>query len=158
VSEPVGSSSVEVGARRTRQRTEVIALLEETREFSTAQQLHARLRERGSRIGLATVYRTLRLLTDSGEVGALRLDSGEQLFRRCDSLRRHHHHLVCRSCGHTVEIHGSAVESWMRQVAEDNGFRDISHVLEIFGCCARCADGADSPSGPAGDAGSSPAC
>lgn len=144
MTQPAGGPAVEVGTRRTRQRAEVIALLEETREFSTAQQLHARLRERGSGIGLATVYRTLRLLSDSGEIGQLRLDSGEQLFRRCDSVHRHHHHLVCRCCGHTVEIQGPVVETWMRQVAEEHGFRDITHVLEVFGRCSDCDDGAGS--------------
>jgi Fur family ferric uptake transcriptional regulator len=125
--------------RRTRQRLQVLELLEETEEFCSAQQLHARLRERDTGIGLATVYRTLRLLADSGEVGRVRLPSGEQLFRRCDSGRRHHHHLVCRFCGGTVEIVSPATEAWAEEVAAVHGYLDVTHTLEIMGTCPRCA-------------------
>ena len=124
-------------SRTTRQRTEVVALLHEVDDFLTAQQLHARLRERGAQVGLTTVYRTLQRLVDSGEVDATRLPDGEQMFRRC-SRARHHHHLVCRSCGKTVEIEGPAVERWAEKVADTHGFADVDHTVEIFGTCATC--------------------
>ena len=80
--------------RNTRQRAEVLALLTETDDFRTPQQLHMTLRERGARVGLTTVYRTLQVLVDAGEVDTMRLPTGDQLYRRCS--RTHHHHLVCR--------------------------------------------------------------
>jgi Fur family ferric uptake transcriptional regulator len=123
--------------RNTRQRTEVLALLHETDDFRTPQQLHATLRERGARVGLTTVYRTLQVLTDAGEVDTMRLPTGEQLYRHCS--RTHHHHLVCRNCGSAVEVEGPAVESWADKVAARHGYTDISHTLEIFGTCRRCA-------------------
>jgi Fur family ferric uptake transcriptional regulator len=124
--------------RNTRQRAEVLALLREVDGFHTAQQLHRMLVARDARVGLTTVYRTLQLLVDAGEVDSTRLPGGEQLFRRC-SLSRHHHHLVCRQCGRAVEVAGPAVEQWADQVAAQHGFTDVGHTLEIFGTCATCA-------------------
>src|SRR2546430_17330796 len=69
-------------ARNTRQRTEVLALLADTDEFRSAQHLHAQLRAAGSGVGLTTVYRTLQILADAGEVDQMRLPDGEQLYRR----------------------------------------------------------------------------
>lgn len=123
--------------RNTRQRGEVLALLEETDEFRSAQQLHQELVGRGAKVGLTTVYRTLQLLLDADEVDVMRLPSGEQLFRRCG--RTHHHHLVCRTCGTTVEVEGPAVERWAERVAAEHGFTDVAHTLEVFGTCPRCA-------------------
>jgi Fur family ferric uptake transcriptional regulator len=124
-------------ARNTRQRTEVLTLLAETDEFRSAQQLHAQLRATGSGVGLTTVYRTLQLLAEAGEVDQMRLPDGEQLYRRC-SRSQHHHHLVCRSCGRTVEVEGPAVEKWAERQAAEHGFTDVQHTLEIFGRCAAC--------------------
>jgi Fur family ferric uptake transcriptional regulator len=123
--------------RNTRQRGEVLTLLDETEDFQTAQQLHHLLRERGARVGLTTVYRTLQLLVDAGQVDTTRLPGGEQLFRRC-SRTHHHHHLVCRGCGATVEVEGPAVERWAETVAAQHGYTDVGHTVEIFGRCPAC--------------------
>ncbi|WP_410809716.1 Fur family transcriptional regulator [Micromonospora sp. 067-2] len=123
--------------RNTHQRAEVMALLEESDEFRSAQRLFADLRARGVAVGLTTVYRALQTLVDAGEVDSMRLASGEQLFRRCS--RTHHHHLVCRQCARTVEITGPTVEAWARRTAGRHGFTDVNHTLEIFGTCATCA-------------------
>ena len=110
----------------------------EVEGFHSAQQLHAMLRDRGERVGLTTVYRTLQALADAGDIDVMRPPNGEQLFRRCSD--GHHHHLVCRSCGRTVEVAGPAVESWADRVAAQHGFVDVSHTLEIFGTCQGCAN------------------
>jgi Fur family ferric uptake transcriptional regulator len=124
------------GQRATRQRTAVASLLEQLDEFRSAQELHEQLRTRGEDIGLTTVYRTLQSLADAGEIDVLRIDSGEAVYRRCS--QRHHHHLVCRDCGRTVEVDGPAVEKWTRKVAEEHGFSEVSHTVEVFGTCASC--------------------
>jgi Fur family ferric uptake transcriptional regulator len=125
--------------RRSRQRDAVTALLHDVDGFHTAQQLHGMLAARGERVGLTTVYRTLQLLVEAGEVDTMRPPGEEDtLFRRCGE--EHHHHLVCRTCGRTVEVTGPAVERWADKVAAENGYTDVSHTLEIFGICATCAD------------------
>lgn len=122
--------------RRTRQRAAVDQILTHLGEFRTAQQIHDVLRSQGDSVGLTTVYRRLQAMAESGELDALRTDDGETAYRRCS--RGHHHHLVCRSCGRTVEVSGPAVEHWASAVADEHGFRDVSHDLEIFGTCGSC--------------------
>lgn len=124
--------------RRTRQRAAIDEVLDEIDDFTSAQQLHSVLRERGSTIGLATVYRTLQTLSDDGRVDVLRTDSGEAVYRRC-GIDDHHHHLVCRSCGAAVEIARPAVEAWTTEVAREHGYVEVTHTVEIFGLCPRCA-------------------
>jgi Fur family ferric uptake transcriptional regulator len=133
-------SAPEVPARRqTRQRTAVLAVLGEQDVFRTAQDLHALLRERGDAVGLATVYRALQALADDGLVDVLRTDVGEAAYRRCSPV--HHHHLVCRSCGTTVEVADPPVERWAERVAAEHGFADVEHQVEVFGTCRACAAG-----------------
>ncbi|MGE5830706.1 MAG: Fur family transcriptional regulator [Micromonosporaceae bacterium] len=123
--------------RTTRQRTAIASLLDEVDSFHSAQTIHAMLRDRGERLGLTTVYRTLQALAEAGEVDVMRPPLGEYLYRRCG--RDHHHHLVCRSCGTAVEVDGPAVERWADRMAAEHGFTDVSHTLEIFGTCRGCA-------------------
>jgi Fur family transcriptional regulator, ferric uptake regulator len=124
-------------SRNTRQRGAVSALLAEVAGFHSAQDLHAMLRERGAAVGLTTVYRTLVALAEAGEIDVMQTAGGENLYRRCSD--GHHHHLVCRSCGRTVEVLGPAVESWAEKVAARHGYTEVSHTLEIFGRCPACA-------------------
>jgi Fur family transcriptional regulator, ferric uptake regulator len=123
-------------ARTTRQRAAVVAVFDELEGFHSAQEVHARLRTAGDTVGLSTVYRAVQALADDGELDSIRTDSGEALYRRCST--QHHHHLVCRSCGRTVEVAGPTVEAWADRVAGENGFADVSHTLEIIGTCADC--------------------
>ena len=122
--------------RTTRQRAAVVAVFDELEGFHSAQEVHARLRTAGDTVGLSTVYRAVQALADDGELDSIRTDSGEALYRRCST--QHHHHLVCRDCGRTVEVAGPTVEQWADRVAGEHGFADVSHTLEIFGTCAYC--------------------
>jgi Fur family ferric uptake transcriptional regulator len=121
----------------TRQQAAVLTALERAGGFASAQDLHGALRASGDRVGLTTVYRTLQSLADDGEVDVLRSDAGEMVYRRCSSAA-HHHHLVCRGCGRTVEVEGPEVETWAEQVARRHGFRDVTHTVEVFGVCRTC--------------------
>ncbi len=123
--------------RNTRQRSAVLTLLEELDDFRSAQDLHAMLRARGDSVGLATVYRTLQALVDDGQVDVLRGSDGEAVYRRCSPV--HHHHLVCRSCGRTVEVADPPVERWAAKMAAEHGFADVQHQLEVFGTCGPCS-------------------
>lgn len=124
-------------SRNTRQRSALSSLLLQVEGFHSAQELHAMLRQRGERVGLTTVYRTLQGLADAGEVDVMRPPGGEHLYRRCS--QGHHHHLVCRACGRTVEVEGPAAETWAEKIAARHGYVDVSHTMEIFGTCPDCA-------------------
>jgi len=130
-------TSPEQRTRSTKQRQAVLTALDRADSFNTAQELHDSLKAEGTKVGLATVYRSLQLMADAGEVDVIRNDTGEAIYRRCSS--HHHHHLICRSCGRAVEVSGPAVEEWADRVAAENGFRDVSHSLELVGTCNSCA-------------------
>jgi Fur family ferric uptake transcriptional regulator len=125
-------------ARHTRQGSLVRAALDDADHFRSAQSIHADLRASGASVGLSTVYRHLQALAEAGEADTLQTPDGEVLYRVCGRGRRHHHHLVCRGCGRTVEVEGRSVERWAEQVAADNGFHDVDHVVELLGVCADC--------------------
>ena len=114
----------------------VIGALKRQGKFASAQSVYQLLRKDGESTGLATVYRTLQKAAARNTVDVLRKDDGEALYRLCET--GHHHHLVCTSCGKTIEVEGSAVERWANTVAKNNGFRKVSHVVELFGLCAKC--------------------
>lgn len=132
--------------RRTRQRAAIAAVLSEVPGFQTAQQLHELLADRGEAVALATIYRHLQAMADRGEIDVIRTPEGQCAYRRCTHPEHHHHHLVCRRCGHTVEIESGSVESLLGALAAEHGFTSVAHELELFGICSRCSatSGADS--------------
>ena len=121
--------------RRTKQRDEVRELLDQSDGFVSAQELHQQLREAGSTVGLATVYRALGALVDEGVADPLTRE-GETVYRACRP--GHHHHLVCRSCGAATEISADPVEAWAKSIAEAHGYREPEHVVDVFGTCPAC--------------------
>ena len=122
----------------TRRQQAVREALAASEGFRSAQDIYADLRTDGSKIGLTTVYRALQALVDTGEVDVLRTDEGESAYRAC-ATDEHHHHVVCRHCGTTVEVEGPAVERWAEKVGSDHGFVDVTHTVEVFGTCGACA-------------------
>ena len=122
--------------RNTWQKDAVRHALGEALGFVSAQQLHLVLRNHGSTIGLATVYRALADLALAGDADVLNSSDGELIYRACAT--GHHHHLICRNCGATVEIDATKVENWADQVAAEHGFVETSHTIEIFGTCSAC--------------------
>ncbi|HEX9231191.1 MAG TPA: transcriptional repressor [Jatrophihabitantaceae bacterium] len=128
--------------RNTRQAAAVEAALRDADGFRTAQNLFAELRRRGDRIGLTTVYRHLNMLAEQGRADVVHSAEGESQYRLCgvgshsaDEPGEHHHHLVCRVCGRSVEVSGPEVEAWADRVSAAAGYTEISHTLEVFGLC-----------------------
>ena len=89
-------------------------------------------------MGLATVYRNLQTLAESGAVDQVRSAEGEVLYRACEE-QEHHHHIVCRRCGYTVEVAGGELEEWIGRVSTQQGFTQMEHTAEFFGLCATCS-------------------
>ncbi len=131
---PAGRST----QRATRQGAALEAALAAAGGFRSAQELHGELRTRGENVGLTTVYRRLAQLAELGAVDAVQSAVGESVYRLCASSG-HHHHVVCRSCGASVEVVAPEVEAWASRVAEQAGYTDVTHTVEVFGTCARCA-------------------
>ena len=114
----------------------VLSVLERVGGFASAQEVYQLLQRNSQSIGLTTVYRALQSLLDDKVVDTLRRDDGEAIYRLCGE--NHHHHLVCKSCGTTIEIQANAIEKWAQQMASDHGFREVGHTAEIFGVCSKC--------------------
>src|SRR3954462_14485937 len=124
------------GVRATPRRLEVLEELADERDDVTAQQLWSRLRERDSRAGLATVYRTLAVLSEKGVVAVLSHHGGEQCYRLCGD--EHHHHLLCERCQRVVEVPECGLDEWVAAAAKRHGFVATDHRVEITGLCADC--------------------
>lgn len=137
--------------RTTRQRTAILAALERQDDFRSAQQIHEQLRADGDPVGLATVYRTLQALAESDQVDVLVSDDGESIYRQCEQ-EAHHHHLVCRECGRTVEFQAPEMEAWTQAMAARHGYTAVQHTMEVFGLCPEHS-ATDPVSGSGGSAG-----
>ena len=129
-------TSTERTPRRTRQRTEIRDAVEASTSFTTSQEIHDRLRRDGSTVGLATVYRALHAMAADGELDTIRTPDGQIAYRTCTP--GHHHHVVCRSCGRTVEIDLPGLEELTKSIAGEHGFAEIEHEVEFFGTCLVC--------------------
>jgi Fur family ferric uptake transcriptional regulator len=127
------------GVRPTRQRLEVLEELAREPDDVTAQALWRRLRDRGdSRVGLATVYRTLALLNEKGVIDSLSHHGTEHCYRLCADT--HHHHLLCSSCHRVIEVDECGLGDWLDEVSARHGFVATDHRIEIVGLCAACRD------------------
>jgi Fur family ferric uptake transcriptional regulator len=119
--------------RSTRQAGAVIAVLSGMQGFCGARDVHEALGRRGQHVGLATVYRHLRVLAERGELDTIRAAGGESRYRlRASSATCH---LVCRACGRIVAVDGTEVLDWCRQVAAEAGFAFMGHTVELSGLC-----------------------
>ena len=114
----------------------MLAELSLERDDATAQELWSRLRRGNSTTGLATVYRTLALLSDAGVVDVLSHHSGEQCYRLCGEA--HHHHLVCERCHRVVEVEKCDLDGWVNKAAKTPRLRrhrpprrDQRHLLRL---------------------------
>jgi Fur family transcriptional regulator, ferric uptake regulator len=122
-------------ARLTPQRRAVLDAIEATNGRFTALELFQRARRSFPRLGLATTYRTLELLRETGSLHALSGD-GRPAYVRCSP--KHHHHLVCLTCGSVEDTELCATPS-QSALTRRHGFRAESHELEIYGICRRCS-------------------
>ena len=123
--------------RNTWQKTAVLEQLSNTAEFVSAQELHQKISQSGKKLGLTTVYRALTEMVEQGLADSLSISDGEMRYRICTP--EHHHHLICRVCGKTVEFDMPGFEELALEVAKANGFTELSHEIELFGACAGCS-------------------
>ena len=124
--------------RSTRQQTAILETLEGLDEFRSAQDIYLALTKKKFKVGLATVYRTLQKMAEKEQIDVIRGSDGETLYRHCGQGEGHHHHLICRACGLTITVEGPAIELWAEKMAKNNGFKDVSHQVDIFGLCKAC--------------------
>jgi Fur family ferric uptake transcriptional regulator len=119
--------------RFTRQAAAVIAVMSGMDAFCGARDIYDALGRRGQHVGLATVYRHLRVLAERGEVDTIHTATGETRYRlRASSATCH---LICRACGCIVAVDGSEILDWGKQVAAEAGFTFTGYTIELSGLC-----------------------
>lgn len=120
--------------RATAPRRAIAGLIARRRGHFTANDLMADATTHDVRVGRATVFRTLDLLSARGQLERIDLPNGEHAYVAC-APREHHHHVVCRVCGKSVEVAESGLQSVVGEIARRSGYRIDSHRLELFGLC-----------------------
>jgi len=121
------------GARRA-----VIELLGEQDCCLTAQEIFDRLRGSGRRVGIASVYRVLDLLTSEGLLQRIDLGSGISRYEPARSGGHHHHHLVCDSCGKVEAFEDHALETAIHRLEKASGYEVAGHDVVLHGACGDC--------------------
>ena len=87
-------------------------------------------------VGRATVFRTLRMLQDSGLVCQVVLDDGRTVYRL--GSEEHHHHVVCSDCGAVADVSSARLEKALGAISVETGYEVDAHRLELYGRCADC--------------------
>jgi Fur family ferric uptake transcriptional regulator len=128
------SSTRQAGVRQTKQREAVLKALRDANAPVTAKQILGRASKHAEGMGLATVYRTLKLLIASGEAQPVDIPGVTPLFEI--SGKGHHHHFVCTNCETVFELEGGCCGHF--DDLAPKGFRTVAHELSLFGTCDRC--------------------
>lgn len=127
----------ERGLKHSRQRDRIAETFFAMGGHVSVEELVARVRRIDPRVSVATVYRTMKLLSECG-LAVPRHFGGGQARYEAAAGRAHHDHLICTGCGAIVEFANERIESLQESVARSHGFEVETHKLELYGRCARC--------------------
>ena len=125
------------GLKLTAQREGILGRVLRIKKHFSAEQLFDLLRDEGSGISKATVYRTLTLLVEAGLLAEHDFERGHKLYENA-AHQDHHDHLICVDCGRIVEFHNERIEELQEEIASMFDFRMVSHTHQIFGQCPTC--------------------
>ncbi len=124
----------ERGYRRTSPRRAVVQAIAGQNHHFTAEELWEQL----PGVGRATIYRSLKLLVESGVLCRVLLEEGNLHYQL--SHRGHHHHLLCAECGASEDLVGCDIEGLLQEVSASHGFQLSGHWLELYGRCRDCLE------------------
>lgn len=127
------------GLKSTRQRDEIFKAFVDAGRHLSVEELHEHVRKSNPRIGYATVYRTMKLLTEAGLAEERRFEDGFTRYEYSAS-QWHHDHLICTACGKIIEFENERIEQLQQDVARKNRFKVLSHKLELYGLCSECQE------------------
>ena len=121
----------------TKQRRTVLKAFLECKTHISVEELYNNVLKTEPKVGLATVYRTLALLTKSGLALEMDFGDGQKRYESTHNIV-HHDHMVCTECGKIIEFNHPLIEKFQEEVAKENGFKITSHKLDLFGHCQDC--------------------
>lgn len=125
------------GLRKTVQRDLIMEIFLSTEEHMTIEDLHRLVKKKDPTVGHTTVYRTLKLLTESGLAREVRFGDNKTYFEHHHD-HEHHDHMICTSCGRVIEFLSEAIEAMQDKMAEKFGFLPTHHSLRMWGLCSEC--------------------
>ena len=125
------------GMLHSSQREQILDIFLKTERHPTINDLYDLVRKKNPKIGLATVYRTMKVICDAGL--AREMDFGDGL-RRFEHKHKHQHHdhLICLKCGRIIEVRSPEIEKLQENLAKKHRFKTVRHRMEIFGICRTC--------------------
>jgi Fur family transcriptional regulator, ferric uptake regulator len=131
----------EHGLKSSRQREIIADVFFEAGGHLTVEELLERVREVDAKIGQATVYRTMKLLTKCGLAQPRRFGDGHTRYEPvAPDEEEHHDHLICEACGRIVEFLDERIERLQEEVAKIHGFAVTHHKMELYGICPSCRE------------------
>lgn len=122
--------------KSTAQRDTIARVFFATQRHISVEELYGEVRKRNPRIGYATVYRTMKLLTECGLAAERHFRDGEARYESAE--KRHHDHLICETCGGIVEFTDERIERLQEQIARRLAFHFTGHKMELYGVCSAC--------------------
>lgn len=125
------------GLKSTQQRDKILQIFVDAGRHLSAEELYEHVKKVHPGIGYATVYRTLKLLTNAGLAEEMRFEDGFTRYEYKVS-DGHHDHLICTKCGTIIEFENERIEALQQDVARKNRFKVQSHKLELYGLCSEC--------------------
>ncbi len=121
----------------TEQRKQILEEFLKVETHVTAEELYQRIKQDNPGIGIATVYRTLKLLSECGLADELQFGDGTARYEHAYG-HEHHDHLICIQCGRYTEVCDPEIEELQAKLAQRNDFRVMRHRLVIYGLCHQC--------------------
>ena len=126
-----------VGLKHTAQRDTILRTFLETREHLSTDQLYRLVQKKDPRIGITTVYRTLKVLAECGLASEVAFHDGIARYEH-QYNRRSHHHMVCTECGSSVEFFSHEVDHLEQEIGRKYHYLTTRHTFQIYGVCEEC--------------------
>ena len=127
----------EKGLKSTTQRDDIVNAFFDSGGHVSIEELHHSVQKKNPKIGYTTVYRTLKLLTESGLAHERQFGDGQARYEPV-TAEEHHDHLICLKCGIITEFENLKIERLQEDVAKEHGFKVKNHKLEMYGYCKKC--------------------
>ena len=129
--ETISERCKKVGIRLTGQRRLIISVLEDSKDHPDVETLFERANKIDSKVSIATVYRTVKVLKNAGILEKLEFNDGRSRFE--DAVRKHHDHLIDVNTGEIIEFVDKDIEELQIKIAKKLGYNLVDHKLELYG-------------------------
>ena len=125
------------GLLHSAKREQILDIFLKTEDHPTIEDLYLLVKKKNPNIGLATVYRAMKVICNAGLARETDFGNGQKSFEH-KYQHQHHGHLVCIKCGRIIEVISPEIEKLQQKLARKHKFSPVRHTMQIFGTCAKC--------------------